>query len=69
MSKHPTHTIYNVEPRGEGKKDFWQRIGAAWQHEDGEGFNLSIDYMPLKAGRIVIRSRSEKPEGETESGE
>lgn len=66
----PTHTVYNVTERGEGKKAYWQRIGAAWAHEDGQGFNLDLDYLPLKQGRIVVRTRSEKQEGENgEAGE
>ena len=67
-SKKPSHTVYNVTERGEGKDDYWQRIGAAWAHEDGQGFNLSLDYLPLKPGRIVVRVRSEKKE-EGEAGE
>lgn len=67
-NKQPSHIVYNVTERGEGKKDLWQRIGAAWKHEDGEGFNMSLGYMPLKPGRIVVRPRSEKKE-EGEAGE
>lgn len=65
-SNKPTHTVYNVEDRGEGNQDYWQRIGAAWAHEDGKGFNISLSYVPVKAGRIVVRVRSEKPEGAQE---
>jgi hypothetical protein len=37
-SKAPTHAAYHVR---EGKdKSFWSRIGAAWQHKDGKGFNI-----------------------------
>lgn len=58
MSKKPDMAVYHVTERGEGdnKKAFWTKIGAAWAHTDGEGFNLAIDYMPMTAGRIVVRS-------------
>lgn len=48
----PTHGVYTVE--GEGKKAFWTRIGAAWQHEDGEGFTINLGCVPLN-GRLVVR--------------
>jgi len=46
------HGVFVVE--GEGDKAFWTRIGAAWQHEDGRGFNISLSCMPLD-GRLVVR--------------
>lgn len=60
-SNKPAFYIYNVTERGEGKDDYWQRIGAAWPHEDGKGFNLSLDYLPLKTGRLVARAKTAEP--------
>lgn len=51
--KAPTHTAYHVRDR-EGSKGFWTRIGAAWAHNDGKGFNLQVDVVPLD-GRITLR--------------
>jgi len=48
----PSHGVYNVE--GEGKKAFWTRIGAAWAHDDGDGFTISLTCLPLD-GRLVVR--------------
>ena len=48
-----------------GQKAFWTRIGAAWEHDDKEGFTAQIDLMPTATGRIVFRTRrdnDEKPE-------
>ena len=58
MSNKPDMAVYHVTERGEGdnKRAFWTKIGAAWSHSDGEGFNLAIDYMPMTAGRIVVRA-------------
>ena len=51
----PTHSVYFV--KGTGKDANWIKIGAAWIHEDGEGLNLSLDFVPLNdAGRLVIRA-------------
>ena len=53
----PSHVIYSVKERGDGQKgSYWKSIGAAWMHKDGNGFNLSLDYLPLDSNlRIVIR--------------
>ena len=53
-SKGPSHVAYQVRDR-EGQKGFWTRIGAAWKHKDGEGFNLQLDLVPVAGGRIVLR--------------
>jgi len=39
----------------------WNRIGAAWAHADGKGFNLQIEAVPLD-GRITLRVVSENKE-------
>ncbi|MCC7390171.1 MAG: hypothetical protein IT431_15540 [Phycisphaerales bacterium] len=57
-TKTPSHTAYQVRDR-EGKKGFWTRIGSAWPHADGNGFNIQIDAVPLD-GRIVLRVATEK---------
>lgn len=33
----------------------WVAIGAAWEHADGNGFNIKLDLIPNAAGRIVLR--------------
>ena len=57
-SKRPSHRVYAVTKNGE--RNYWQAIGAAWAHSDGEGFNLKLDYLPLNGAKIVIR----KPKAE-----
>lgn len=49
----PTHHVYVVE--GKGDDAFWTKIGAAWQHADGNGLNLTLNLLPLD-GRVVIRT-------------
>ncbi len=49
----PTHHVFVVD--GEGKDAFWTRIGAAWQHADGQGFSMTLNAIPLN-GRVVVRS-------------
>ncbi|MBS0533100.1 MAG: hypothetical protein JSR72_03495 [Proteobacteria bacterium] len=57
----PSHSVYVVE--GEGESAYWTKVGAAWRHEDGKGFNISLTCLPLN-GRIVIR----EPKADTEQG-
>ena len=59
-SNRPSHRVYAVTKTGE--RSFWREIGAAWSHNDGEGFNLKLDYLPLNDAEIVIR----KPKAELE---
>jgi hypothetical protein len=47
----PTLTVFVVE--GEGDKAFWTKIGAAWSHEDGLGYDVALTAMPLN-GRLVV---------------
>ena len=56
----PTHRAYTVIKR-EGKEDYWLNLGVAFRHEDGEGFNLLLQAMPID-GKLVLRTYKEKPE-------
>ncbi len=56
--KLPSHVAYQVRDR-EGQKGFWTRIGTAWAHADGKGFNIQLEAAPLD-GRVVLRVASEK---------
>jgi hypothetical protein len=60
-SKAPTHIAYHVRDR-EGGKGFWTRIGSAWPHADGNGFNVMLDGLVPLDGRITFRVASEKKE-------
>jgi hypothetical protein len=55
------HGVYVVE--GEGDKAYWTKIGAAWPHDDGKGFNIQLSCMPLN-GRLVVR----EPKADAEAG-
>lgn len=60
VTKLPSHVAYQVRDR-EGQKGFWTRIGTAWAHADGKGFNIQLEATPLD-GRIVLRVATEKKE-------
>lgn len=52
-NRKPTHAVYHV--RGEGDNAYWTKVGAAWLHDDKEGLSVSLDYMPIGEGRLVVR--------------
>jgi hypothetical protein len=58
----PDFNVYTLD--GEGKNAFWLKVGAAWRHEDGKGFNLKLQALPLD-GRLVLR----EPKADDKSGE
>ena len=49
----PSFTAYTVHKR-EGQDDFWIAIGAAFMHQDGDGYNIVLQALPLD-GKIVLR--------------
>ena len=60
----PTHRAYTVIKR-EGKDDYWLNLGIVFKHEDGEGFNLLLQALPLD-GKIVLRTYKEREEEQKE---
>ena len=56
----PAYRAYTVIKR-EDKDDYWLNLGVAFPHEDGEGFNLLLQALPLDA-KLVLRTYKEKPE-------
>lgn len=50
----PAYDACVVIERGKGKKNYWHKIGAAFPHEDGEGFNIELNSLPID-GKIVLR--------------
>ena len=62
MSRKPTHSAYSVrEFTKDGEEDsFWTKIGVAFVHKDGKGFDVALDAFPV-SGRIVLRLNKFKP--------
>ena len=62
-SKRPTHTAYSVrEYQKNGQKESdWTRIGVAWAHRDGDGFDIILEALPIN-GRVALRKSKPKSE-------
>lgn len=54
----PAFRAFTVIKR-EGQDDFWLPIGAAFAHQNGEGFNVILQALPITNGdgqcKIVLR--------------
>ena len=54
----PAMRAFTVIKR-EGQDDFWLAIGAAFAHQNGEGFNVILQALPIPDGdgvcKIVLR--------------
>ncbi|MFT3786019.1 MAG: hypothetical protein QM770_07620 [Tepidisphaeraceae bacterium] len=62
--KAPTHLAYHVQERN--KKSYWTRIGAAWIHKDGRGFDVRLELQPLD-GRVTLRVADEKKDAPSQA--
>lgn len=55
----PALRAFTVIKRGEGQDDFWLPIGAAFAHQNGDGFNVILQALPIPNGdgtcKIVLR--------------
>jgi hypothetical protein len=52
-AQQPAYRAYTVVKR-EGADDFWLAIGAAFMHQDGDGYNIILQALPID-GKIVLR--------------
>ena len=67
-SKHPSHKAFIVEKNGQDES-FWTEVGAAWSHEDGQGFNLSIKKGLSVSGQLVLRTVKDEKRYQDKTGE
>ncbi|WP_088343685.1 MULTISPECIES: hypothetical protein [Rhodomicrobium] len=59
-SSKPSHIAYSVREGKEGKS-YFNRVGSAFEHGDGKGFNIKLDAMPVN-GQVVLRTPQERLE-------
>lgn len=58
----PDFQAYNVQTSRDGK-GYWNRVGAAWQHKDGKGYEVQLESLPVD-GRVTLREmRQEQMQG------
>ena len=64
QNRKPSHYVYTVREGKERGSDFWTKIGVAFAHNDGKGFGVILDAVPLD-GKLTIRIPDTKNNGET----
>ncbi|GAK34635.1 hypothetical protein JCM17846_28640 [Iodidimonas nitroreducens] len=58
--KMPSFEAFHAKD-GPEDKSYFNRIGAAFPHKDGEGHTIALDAVPVD-GRIVLRTPKERLE-------
>jgi hypothetical protein len=51
--------VVREEGEEESKKSYWTKIGVAFPHKSGKGFNVELEAAPL-SGRLVVREPKAK---------
>ena len=50
------YRVYSIIERAK-QDDYWLNIGVAFPHDDGDGFNVILQALPLHGnGKIVLRA-------------
>lgn len=62
-AKKPMLIAYTVEDGRKGRKSYWTRIGRLFAHEDGKGYDLLLNALPMN-GRVVIREEMPREEAD-----
>jgi len=57
-SKNPSHLAYQVSKGKEGQA-YFNRIGAAFPHKDGNGIDVVLSSVPVD-GRVTLRTMQER---------
>lgn len=53
MTTDPVLIAYSAKRTRDKKRNWWNRIGAAYPHESGAGLTVVLDVLPLD-GRIIL---------------
>ena len=57
-AKGPSHVALGARKGNDGK-DYYNRVGAAFAHKDGDGYNVELDSFPVD-GRIILRKPKDR---------
>ena len=71
-NRKPSHAVYHVRggDQKSGKKGFWTKVGAAWLHDDKEGLNIQLDYLPIGENvKLTVRVLKDEQAADATQGE
>lgn len=57
----PTHLAYYVKGKADGEMQDWIKVGAAWEHGDKDGMNLSLRILGQD---VAVTIRRKKPKAD-----
>jgi hypothetical protein len=58
-NKRPTHNVYFIK-HGKDGEEFWQKVGAGWEHKDGKGQTQRIEFFGFNVELVVRRADESK---------
>ena len=61
----PSYQAFSVVKR-EGQDDFWLNIGAAFMHQDGDGYNVVLQALPINVKVVLRLPKSDAKEADPE---
>lgn len=56
----PAYLVYAVREGKDSDQSYWTKIGAAFAHNDGKGFSIVLEALPVD-GKLTIRKPAPKP--------
>ena len=63
------YRIYSIIERPK-QEDFWMNVGVAFPHENGDGFNIILQALPLHGnGKLVMRAYDPAKDKDKEKAE
>jgi len=60
QTNNPTHIVYSVT--GEGDNAYWDKIGAAWEHQDREGMTQVLRILGHETKLVVRKAKNNNTE-------
>jgi len=67
-NKKPTHGVYSIRvyTTGSEQRSEWTKLGVAWAHRGGKGFNIKINCLPLDGELTIypLADRKDQAQGE-----
>jgi hypothetical protein len=60
--RYDVYVVDEYKDKAGEEKSNWTRVGTAWPHKDGKGFNAELCALPV-TGKLVMRIHEPKPEG------
>ncbi len=63
-SNKPSHYVYTVRAGTQSGNDYWTKVGVAFAHNDGKGFSVMLEALPLD-GKLTIRTAEPKSKGKS----